>query len=87
MQCVILAGGLGNRMRRFSGDLPKAIMPVLGKPFLFYQLEWLALQNVRRVVLSIGYGGNAISAAVGKRPRIALKSSSTWSFIACEILG
>jgi NDP-sugar pyrophosphorylase family protein len=72
MQCVILAGGLGTRMRRLTGDLPKAMIPVLGKPFLFYQLEWLARQDVRRVVLCIGYGGNAIAAAVGGGARFGL---------------
>ncbi len=65
MQCVILAGGLGTRIRERSGDLPKAMIPVLGKPFIFYQLEWLARQNVRRVVLSVGYRGQMIAQAVG----------------------
>jgi len=39
MQCVILAGGMGTRIVERSGGLPKALIPVLGKPFLFYQLE------------------------------------------------
>ena len=64
MQCVILAGGLGTRMRALCDSLPKAMIPVLGKPFLFYQLEWLARQNVRQVLLCIGYRGSLISAAV-----------------------
>jgi hypothetical protein len=49
MQCVILAWGLGTRIIERSGGLPKALIPVPGKPFLFYQLEWLARQNVRDV--------------------------------------
>lgn len=65
MQCVILAGGLGTRIVERSGGLPKALIPVLGKPFLFYQLQWLARQNVRDVVLSVGYKGELIRAAVG----------------------
>jgi NDP-sugar pyrophosphorylase family protein len=65
MQCVILAGGLGTRIVGRSGGLPKALIPVLGKPFLFYQLEWLARQNVRDVVLSVGYKSELIRAAVG----------------------
>ncbi|MHB8270368.1 sugar phosphate nucleotidyltransferase [Bradyrhizobium sp.] len=65
MQCVILAGGMGTRIVERSGGLPKALIPVLGKPFLFYQLEWLARQNVRDVVLSVGYKGDLIRAAVG----------------------
>jgi NDP-sugar pyrophosphorylase family protein len=65
MQCVILAGGLGTRIREQSRDLPKAMIPVSGKPFLFHQLEWLRSQQVDRVVLSIGYRGDVIVAAVG----------------------
>jgi NDP-sugar pyrophosphorylase family protein len=72
MQCVILAGGLGTRMRERGGDLPKAMIPVLGKPFLFYQLEWLARQGVRRVILSIGYRGKMISQAVADGSQFGL---------------
>jgi NDP-sugar pyrophosphorylase family protein len=72
MQCVILAGGLGTRMRERSGDLPKAVIPVLGKPFIFYQLEWLARQSVREVVVSIGYRGKLITEVVGDGSRFGL---------------
>ena len=72
MQCVILAGGLGTRIRGRSGDLPKALIPVRGKPFVFYQLEWLARQDVHQVVLSVGYRGDLISAAVGDGSRFGL---------------
>jgi NDP-sugar pyrophosphorylase family protein len=65
MQCVILAGGLGTRIAGRSAGLPKALIPVLGKPFLFYQLEWLAQQNVGDVVMSVGYKGELIREAVG----------------------
>ncbi|RTL60502.1 MAG: nucleotidyl transferase [Hyphomicrobiales bacterium] len=65
MQCLILAGGLGTRMRLVAGTLPKAILPVGGEPFAHHQLRWLARQGVQRVVYSIGYGGDQIRAAVG----------------------
>jgi NDP-sugar pyrophosphorylase family protein len=65
MQCVILAGGVGTRIRERSADMPKALIPVLGKPFIFYQLAWLACQAVTRVVLSIGYRGRMIQSVVG----------------------
>lgn len=65
VQCVILAGGLGTRIRDRSGDLPKALIPIRGRPFLAYQLKWLASQNVRNVVLSVGYRGDLISKAIG----------------------
>ncbi len=72
MQCVILAGGLGTRIKGRSGELPKALIPVLGKPFIFYQLEWLARQGVRQVVLSVGHRGAAITQAVGDGARFGV---------------
>jgi NDP-sugar pyrophosphorylase family protein len=75
MQCVILAGGLGRRIRDRSGNLPKALIPVLGKPFVFYQLEWLARQNINRVVMSVGYRGDMIAKAVGDGSRFRLQIS------------
>jgi len=69
---VILAGGLGTRIRARSGDLPKALVPVLGKPFVFYQLEWLARQDVRRIVLSVGHRGDLIAEAIGDGSRFGL---------------
>jgi NDP-sugar pyrophosphorylase family protein len=72
MQCVILAGGMGTRIRERSGDMPKALILVLGKPFIFYQLAWLARQAITRVVLSIGYRGSMIQSAVGDGSQFGL---------------
>ena len=55
MEAVILAGGLGTRLRGVIGEIPKCMAPVDGKPFLQYQLEWLSRFDVRHVVLSVGY--------------------------------
>jgi len=65
MQCVILAGGLGTRVRHLTGDLPKALLPVNGSPFTHLQLQWLRAQGVGEVVYSIGHGGDAIRRLVG----------------------
>ena len=55
MEAVILAGGLGTRLRGVIGDIPKCMALVDGKPFLQYQLEWLSRFDVRHVVFSVGY--------------------------------
>lgn len=65
MQCVILAGGQATRMAHLSKDLPKALFPVHGEPFIHYQLSWLAQQGVNRVVLSLGFKGEMIRKVVG----------------------
>lgn len=67
MQAVILAGGLGTRIRAESGDLPKALIPIQGVPFLFYQMSWLRQNGVSRVVVSVGYGADLIRKALAGR--------------------
>ncbi len=57
---VILVGGLGSRLRRVLPDLPKALAPVAGRPFLEWVLRFLRLQGIERVVLSTGHLGDQI---------------------------
>ncbi|MDG6898642.1 MAG: NTP transferase domain-containing protein [Nitrososphaerota archaeon] len=60
MQTVILAGGLGTRLRPLTNRMPKAMAPVNGRPFLEYELELLASHGVDDVVLCVGYLGEMI---------------------------
>ena len=62
---AILAGGLATRMRPLTATMPKALIEVAGKPFVEWQLEYLARQGVRRVVFCTGYLGEQIEATVG----------------------
>jgi len=59
-EAIILAGGLGTRLRSVVPDLPKAMVPVCGQPFLTYLLRYLEENGVRRVVLAVGYRHEAI---------------------------
>jgi len=54
-EAIILAGGLGTRLRSAVPDLPKCMAPVAGKPFLHYVLEYCLSQKVERFILSLGY--------------------------------
>jgi len=60
---VILAGGLGTRLRPAVNDRPKVLAPVRGRPFLAYLLDQLAAAGVRRVVLCTGHLGAEIEKA------------------------
>ena len=64
-QAVILAGGLGTRLRPIIGDLPKGLAPVGGRPFLEYQLAMLRSQGFQRIVLCTGYRHDLIQAHFG----------------------
>lgn len=55
MQAVLLAGGLGTRLRSVVSDRPKVMAEVAGRPFLEHLLMRLAGQGVERVVLAVGY--------------------------------
>jgi N-acetyl-alpha-D-muramate 1-phosphate uridylyltransferase len=60
MQCIILAGGLGTRMRPITDKIPKTLLPVCGRPFAYHQLHWLAAQGVTEAVYAIGHKGHLI---------------------------
>jgi len=57
---IVLAGGLGTRLRGVINDLPKPMAPVNGKPFLHYVLLYLSEQNIGKAILSVGYKSEAI---------------------------
>ena len=55
MEAIVLAGGLGTRLKSCISDVPKPMAPVNGKPFLLYLLEYLKNQKIEIVILSVGY--------------------------------
>lgn len=55
MEAIVLAGGLGTRLRSVVSDLPKCMAPVAGHPFLQYLLEYLSKEKITHVILSLGY--------------------------------
>jgi len=55
MKAVILAGGLGKRLKKVVKDRPKSMASVLGRPFLEYQIEQLERYNIIEIVLCLGY--------------------------------
>ncbi|MEO8836150.1 MAG: sugar phosphate nucleotidyltransferase [Caldimonas sp.] len=66
---IILAGGLGTRLRDAVPDLPKPMAPVAGRPFLAHQMDHWIGQGIARFILSVGYRAAAISNHFGDRYR------------------
>jgi len=62
---AILAGGLGQRLGPLTADVPKALMNVNGEPFIAHQLRLLHANGARRVVVCVGFLGQAIQEVVG----------------------
>ncbi|MGB9112826.1 MAG: NDP-sugar synthase [Acidimicrobiales bacterium] len=55
MQAVVLVGGEGTRLRPLTYDIPKPMLPIVGRPIIARVVEWLALYGVTRAVLALGY--------------------------------
>ena len=64
---VILAGGLGTRLRSVVGDRPKVLAETFGRPFLSHLLDQLKSAGIRTAVLCTGYLGAQVQAAFGNR--------------------
>jgi D-glycero-alpha-D-manno-heptose 1-phosphate guanylyltransferase len=62
---IILAGGLGTRLRSAVPDLPKPMAPVTGRPFLAHQMDHWIHQGVSRFILAVGYRHEVIEQHFG----------------------
>jgi NDP-sugar pyrophosphorylase family protein len=60
LQAVILAGGLGTRLRPFTDQVPKAMVPVCGRPFLEHQILLLKSQAIVEILLLVGHRAQQI---------------------------
>ena len=74
-QAVILAGGLGTRLGTLTKNIPKSLIEVNNRPFLFYQFDLLMANGISEVVMLVGHLGEQIEKAVnqsnyGKRLRV-----------------
>ena len=54
-EAIILAGGLGTRLRGIIRDIPKPMAPINNKPFLTFVLDFLNKNRIKKAVLSVGY--------------------------------
>jgi len=70
---VILAGGKGTRMRPFTYEIPKPLIPVHGKPLVQHIIELLRNYNITNIALSIGYLGDRVKAQFGNGSSLGIK--------------
>lgn len=68
MEAIVLAGGLGTRLRSIVSNVPKPMAPVAGHPFLELLLSRLKAQGIKRAILSVGYMSDAITSHFEKKP-------------------
>ena len=61
----MLAGGQGTRLRPLTYTTPKPVLPLAGRPFLSFMLDWLARHGASEVILSCGFMSDAVRAVLG----------------------
>ena len=67
MECVVLAGGMGTRLRSAVAQLPKCLAPVAGRPFLAWLLDDLQEAGFDHIILSLGYRHEDVEEWVASR--------------------
>ena len=72
MQAVILAGGLGTRLRPVTTELPKVLVPVAGRPFIDWVIETLPRDVFDEVLMLTGYLGDQVESHCGDGSRYGL---------------
>lgn len=73
MYAVVLAGGLGLRLRPYTDDKPKCMVEVLKRPILEYQIEWLRRSGISDIVVACGYRHDAIERYFGDGKKLGVK--------------
>ena len=72
---IILAGGLGTRLRPLTDETPKPLLPMHGKPIVQHTIEQLKRHGVKNIILSIGYRADKIKDYFGDGSRLGLNIS------------
>jgi D-glycero-alpha-D-manno-heptose 1-phosphate guanylyltransferase len=63
-EAIVLAGGLGTRLQSEVPDLPKSLVPIAGKPFLAYLLDYAKKQGIGKFIFALGHKSSAIESFV-----------------------
>ncbi len=78
MQVVILAGGLGTRLREIAPATPKILVPVAGRPFVEHQFALLRRHGLTDVLLCLGHLGEQVQAMVGDGAAWGMRVAYSW---------
>jgi N-acetyl-alpha-D-muramate 1-phosphate uridylyltransferase len=85
MQIAILAGGLGTRLYPVTKNIPKPMVRVHGRPFLYHQIELLKKNNINDILLCLGYKASQIRDYFGNGKKFGV--NITYSFENRKLLG
>jgi NDP-sugar pyrophosphorylase family protein len=72
-KAMILAAGEGTRLRPFTFETPKVLLPVGGRPLIEYSLSWLRSHGIREVAINLYHLGNNIIDSLGDGSRFGME--------------
>lgn len=73
MKAIIIAGGLGTRLRPITYNIPKPIVPLVNKPFVFHQIELLKRFGITEIILNLHYLSDNIRNLFDDGKRLGVK--------------
>ncbi len=73
MQALVLAGGEGTRLRPLTSTIPKPVVPLVGRPFISYMLQWLREHGVDDVILGCGFMADAVRDVLGDGSSLGIR--------------
>jgi D-glycero-alpha-D-manno-heptose 1-phosphate guanylyltransferase len=66
-EAIVLAGGLGTRLRPVVSELPKCMAPVAGRPFLDYVINYFRNQGIEKFIFALGFKSEMIESFLEKK--------------------
>src|SRR5262249_23128276 len=73
MQALILAGGEGTRLRPLTSTVPKPVVPLAGRPFITYMIDWLRGHGVEEVIMACGFMAEGVRSVLGDGRSLGVK--------------
>jgi len=73
VQALILAGGEGTRLRPLTSTIPKPVVPLAGRPFIAYMLDWLHGHGVEEAIIACGFMADDVRAVLGDGAQFGLR--------------
>jgi mannose-1-phosphate guanylyltransferase len=73
MKAVILAGGLGKRLRPLTDERPKPMIEVLDQPIIEWQIKWFKKFRIEEIVICVGYLKEHIIDYIGSGTKFGVK--------------
>jgi mannose-1-phosphate guanylyltransferase len=75
MKAIILAGGLGERLRPLTDETPKPLLPIKGKPIIEHAINNFKKHGIKDIILSVGYKADKIKEYFGDGSQLGVNIS------------